>query len=125
MQAQVPGPVIERGYPFSIRLSIATTPGLFPEGAAITGHVKAKRTDTTPLAVLSTGTGELVRVSDTVLDLTIPGDVTSTFPVASAGAPALATVIMDFVRTDLADLQHLHFSLQVPVMVPVTLPGAL
>jgi len=120
MQAQVPGPVIQQGYRFAMRLEVVTTPGLFPSGVALTAHVKAKRTDAAPLVVLSTGTGELVRVSDTVLDVVIPASATADFPVTKD-----ATVIMDFVRTDTDEPQPLAFSVQVPVILPVTPASAL
>lgn len=125
MKANVPGRIIEKGYPWSVRLKIATTPGLFPAGVELTGHVKAKRGDASPLAVLTTEGGQIVRVSDTEVDITIPGDVTGTFPVAANAQGPLATVTMDFVRTDTAEPEHLQFALTVPVQQPVTLRGAL
>lgn len=39
---------------------------------------------------------------------------------AQTGAITTTTVVLDVVRTDLADPQHLGFVLTVPVMSPVT-----
>lgn len=104
------GPAIIVGYEY--KLQVATDLGLFPAGAAITAHVRAKVSDTAILATLTTANGGLVRISDQLVEVIIPPAQTVNFKAGS--------VHLDMVRTDLNPDQHLGFSLEIPVVLPVT-----
>lgn len=119
MEAQVQCPLIQRGYPWRLRLTVDTSPGLFPSGVALVGHVKVKRSDAAPLAVLTTEGGHIARVNDTTVDIEIPGSMTANFPVAANPGPR-AAVLMDFARTDTDEPEHLQFWLRVEVERPIT-----
>jgi len=104
------GPTILIGYRYELR--IEADGALFPEGAAFTGHVRSKAVATDVLVALSSDGGGFVRASDNELDLVITAAQTSGLSVGS--------VVVDVVRTDLDPDLHLGFSLEIPVMLPVT-----
>jgi hypothetical protein len=104
------GPAIVAGYEYRLHLE-ADSP-VFPAGCALTAHVRAKVSDSTIIATLTTGNGGLARISDTVVEITIP-------PAATASLSP-GSVVMDVVRTDLDPDQHLNFTLEIPVIRPVT-----
>ncbi len=104
------GPAIFVGYEY--KLQVETDLALFPVGAAITAHVRAKVSDTAILATLTTANGGIVRVSDYLAEVVIPAAQTLNFKPG--------TVHMDMVRTDLTPDRHLGFSLEIPVTMPVT-----
>jgi len=84
----------------------------FPDGATYTAHVKQDPNATNPIGVLTTGTGEIVRVDDSNLSITIPAAVTE---LLTAGSLAY----FDIVRTD-GGLEHLNIELGVPVKGAIT-----
>jgi hypothetical protein len=104
------GPAIVAGYEYRLQLE-ADSP-VFPAGCALAAHVRAKVSDNTIIATLTTANGGLTRISDTVVEITIP-------PAATAGLSA-GSVVMDMVRTDLEPDRHLNFTLEIPVVRPVT-----
>ena len=104
------GPAIVAGYNWSLRIVADTA--AFPSGVAITGHVRRKIADAAPLVTLSTAAGQIVRVDDFRIDITIPG--------AASREWAPGDVVMDFVRTDVDPDAYLGFRLTVPVTIPVT-----
>jgi hypothetical protein len=104
------GPAIVAGYNWSLRL--IADDDVFPEGVALTGHVRHKISDTTLLATLSTTNGRIVRVDNRQVDIHIDGSVSSAWGAGS--------VVMDFVRTDVNPDSYLGFVLTVPVTLPVT-----
>jgi len=106
----VDGPAIVAGYPY--RLQIEADAALFPEGAVFMAQIRAKTSATSVIAMLTTASGGLLRVSDTVLELAIA-------PQATAGLGA-GSVVLDVVRTDLIPPRHLSFFLEIPVVLPVT-----
>ena len=104
------GPAILVGYQYHLRLE-AEAP-LFPIGAAFTGHVRAKPSDAQVLAVISSADGGVSRVSDCVVDLALsPAQTTGLAP---------GRVMLDLVRIDLEPDLHLGFSLELPVLLPIT-----
>ena len=118
--AMVTGAAIARGYPYRLRVSLAgaggaAAPGLFPAGAALKAHVRVSRAAPASLGDLTTGNGRLVRVSDSVIDITIPPDITGQLP---AGGFAH----IDLARTDLDPDEYLGLYLRIPVLQPVTTP---
>ena len=104
------GPAIVAGYEYKLRLEADSQ--VFPEGCSLTAHVRARVSDNTVIATLSTGNGGLIRISDTVVEITISAAATSNLPPGS--------VVMDMVRTDLEPDRHLNFTLEIPVVRPVT-----
>ena len=104
------GPAIVAGYEYKLQLE-ADSP-VFPEGCSLTAHVRARVSDSAVIATLTTANSGLVRISDTVVEITIP-------PAATASLPP-GSVVMDMVRTDLEPDRHLSFTLEIPVVRPVT-----
>lgn len=104
------GPVIVAGYAYRLQLE-AESP-VFPEGCSLAADVRARVSDTAIIATLTTANGGLARISDNAIVVVIP-------PAATASLPP-GSVVMDMVRTDLEPDQHLGFSLEIPVIRPVT-----
>jgi len=104
------GPAIVAGYVYKLQLE-ADSP-VFPEGCSLTAQVRARVSDSAVIATLTTANGGLLRISDTVVEITIP-------PAATANLPP-GSVVMDMVRTDLEPDRHLSFTLEIPVVRPVT-----
>jgi len=104
------GPAIVAGYEYKLQLE-AESP-VFPADCALTAHVRSKVSDSTIIATLTTANGGLARISDTVVEITIGPSATANL---SAG-----TIVMDVVRTDLQPDLHLNFTLEIPVIRPVT-----
>jgi len=104
------GPAIVAGYEYRLQLE-ADSP-VFPEGCKLTAHVRSKVSDSTIIASLTTANCGLARISDTVVEITIP-------PAATASLPP-GSVVMDVVRTDLETDRHLNFTLEIPVVRSVT-----
>jgi hypothetical protein len=104
------GPAIVAGYEYRLRLEAESS--VFPAGCALTAQVRAKVSDSAVIATLTTANGGLARISDTVVEVTIP-------PTATANLPP-GSVVMDMVRTDLDPERHLSFTLEIPVIRPVT-----
>lgn len=103
-------PAIVAGYEY--RVQIEAEGQLFPVGCDLVSHVRTKTSATDIVTTLSTGNGGLVRLSDTTLELVIPGPATAALPAGS--------VVADIVRTDLDPDRHLQFTLEIPVLRPVT-----
>lgn len=118
--ATVNGPAIARGYPYRLRVSLSAAGGgavpvMFPAGAALKAHVRVSRAAPASLGDLTTANGRLVRVSDSVLDIVIPADITA--QLAAGGSAHL-----DLARTDLDPDEYLGIYLRIPVAQPVTTP---
>ena len=104
------GPAIVAGYEYTLQLE-ADSP-VFPQGCMLAAQVRAKVSDSAVLATLTTANGGLARISDTLVEITIPAAATANLPPGS--------VVMDMVRTDLEPDRHLNFTLEIPVIRPVT-----
>jgi hypothetical protein len=104
------GPAIVAGYEYTLRLE-ADSP-VFPAGCSLVAHVRGKVSDSAVIATLTTGNGGLARISDTTVEIVMP-------PAATANLPR-GSVVMDMVRIDLEPDRHLNFSLEIPVIRPVT-----
>lgn len=104
------GPAIVAGYEY--RLQVETNSPAFPEGCALAAQLRARVSDATVIATLTTDNGGLLRKSDTVVEIVIA-------PEASVGLSA-GSVVLDMVRTDLVPPKHLQFTLEIPVVRPVT-----
>jgi hypothetical protein len=104
------GPAIVAGYEYRLQLE-ADSP-VFPAGCTLAAQVRAKVSDNSVIATLTTASGGLARISDTVVEIAIPAAATANLPPGS--------VVMDMVRTDLEPDRHLNFTLEIPVIRPVT-----
>lgn len=104
------GPAIIVGYEY--RLQVEANSPAFPQGCTLAAQLRAKVSDATVIATLTTQNGGLVRKSDTVVEIVVA-------PEASAGLVA-GSVLLDMVRTDLVPPRHLQFTLEIPVVRPVT-----
>lgn len=104
------GPAIVAGYEY--RLQVETNSPAFPEGCMLAAQIRSKVSDATVIATLTTQNGGLVRKSDTVVEIVVA-------PEASAALSA-GSVVLDMVRTDLVPPRHLQFTLEIPVVRPVT-----
>ena len=104
------GPAIVAGYEYKLQLEAGSP--VFPQGCTLTAQVRAKVSATTTIATLTTANGGLARISDTVVEITIP-------PAATASLTP-GSVVMDMVRTDLEPDRHLNFTVEIPVVRPVT-----
>lgn len=104
------GPVILIGYAW--RLQLEAEAPVFVDGARYAGQLRLKPSDPNVLAELTSATGSILRVTDTVLELALT-------PEQTAGLQP-GRVVLDLVRTDLASDLHLGFLLEIPVLLPVT-----
>ena len=104
------GPAIVAGYDYKLQLE-ADSP-VFPAGCTLAAQVRAKVSDNNVVATLTTANGGLARISDTVVEITISAGATANLSPGS--------VVMDMVRTDLDPDRHLNFTVEIPVVRPVT-----
>jgi hypothetical protein len=104
------GPAIVAGYEY--RLQIEALVAAFPEGCTLAAQLRRRIADMDAVATLTTENGGLVRQSDTVVEIVVS-------PEKTAGLGA-GSVVLDVVRTDLAPYRHLNFTLEIPVVRPVT-----
>jgi hypothetical protein len=104
------GPAILVGYAY--RLQIETEGPLFPEGCILQAQIRVKPSTEGILAELSSEDGGLRRLSDHLLELTIPATATAGMSVGH--------VVLDMVRRDVTPALPLGFVLEIPVMLPVT-----
>jgi len=112
--AEVPGRPLVPGYDWTLTITVSAPSAPFPSGVVLLAHVRDAANPRPLLATLSTGTGEIVRVSDTTVTVTIPGAVSERW--------AAAVIAFDLARTDTATPQYLGFRCDVPVVQPVTRP---
>jgi hypothetical protein len=104
------GPAIVAGYEY--RLQLEADSSVFPAGCTLAAQVRARVSDIAVIATLTTENGGLARISDTVVEIAIPP--------AATGGLSPGSVVMDMVRTDLEPDRHLSFTLEIPVVRPVT-----
>lgn len=109
------GSAIIAGYIWRQRLQVTAEAPPFPEGVTLRAQVRKSRAATEELATLTTENGGLVRVDDNSIDIVIAG---------ASSTDWRDSVMLDIVRTDLDDDEHLGIQLTVPVMMPVTWPAA-
>lgn len=104
------GPAIVAGYEYRLQLEVDSP--VFPLGCRLAAQVRAKVSDGAVIATLTTANGGLVRMMDTIVEIAIP-------PAATASLSP-GSVVMDLVRTDLEPDRHLNFTIEIPVIRPVT-----
>ena len=104
------GPAVLIGYDYA--LQVETQAPLFPQGATFTAQVRVRLSDAAPIATLTSAAGDLIRKSDTTLEIRMAPAITIQLQVGS--------VLVDVVRTDLTPPKHLSFFLEIPVALPVT-----
>jgi hypothetical protein len=108
------GNAIVAGYSWTITVKYERVPAAFPDGIQLTAQVRPKPKSTTLLATLTLADGDIVRVDDDNITVTIGGDV------SEAWINEYDIVYLDVVRTDADPDEHYGFQLGVPVIVPVT-----
>ncbi len=106
------GQVITAGYDWAIQLSFANSPLTFPTTATFIAQVRRDPSAEDVLATLTTANNGIIRISDKILQLRLPGSM-------SLGWPDRLAYI-DVVRNDAGLKQHLGFMLTVPVRRAVT-----
>ena len=107
----VPGRSVPIGYPWRQRLTIAGETPTFPAGIELRADLREWRGGPV-LAEMTSAAGQLVRVSDTEIDLIAPADVTAMLRPGSA--------LLDFVRTDLPEPEYMDIRVTLPVVEPLT-----
>ncbi|TPL42607.1 MULTISPECIES: hypothetical protein [unclassified Mesorhizobium] len=106
------GKIIEAGYPWSIRIQFTNSIN-FPVEATFTSQVREKPESALPIIELTTANGGVVRLDSVTLEIHIPETSPGIWPVGK-------TVVLDVIRTDGTQNEHLGILLQVPVRNPVT-----
>lgn len=111
----VEGPEIEIGYVWTLEIELTVDEGEpvpFPDGVQLTSHVRGELDDPDPLVVLTLATGEIERIDDNNIRITIP----------EAGSSLLSpgTVFIDLTRTDVDPLGRYDMRLEVPASLPAT-----
>jgi hypothetical protein len=104
------GPAILVGYAY--RLQIEAEAPLFPEGAEMRAQIRARPSAETVLGEISSAAGGILRLSDHLIELRIGPEIT--------GALSPGSCVLDLVRIDCAPPLHLGFSLELPILTPIT-----
>lgn len=104
------GPAILVGYRY--RLQLETGAALFPEGAMLHAQIRTRPSSETVLGEIDTATGGIMRLSDHLVELNIPPEIT--------GALTPGTCVLDMIRSDCVPPVHLGFSLELPILTPIT-----
>ena len=104
------GPAILIGYAWRLQLEAAVP--IFVEGADYAGQLRARASDAEVLTTITSATGGILRVTDTVLELALTREQT-------VGLQP-GRVVLDLIHVDLDPDLHLGFFLEIPVMLPVT-----
>lgn len=107
---EISGKAIIIGYDYTVRLTADTA--LFPSGASLTAQIRTSEDSETILATLTSGAGELVRFSDTVIDIYIPGTKSATW--------VAGRVLMDIVNTTPNPDQYVGLKLTFIAEKPIT-----
>lgn len=107
---EISGKAIVIGYDYTVRLTADSA--LFPSGAALTAQIRTTEDSETILATLTSAGAELVRISDTVIDIYIPGTKSATW--------VPGRVVMDIVNTTPNPDQYVGLKLTFTVEKPVT-----
>ncbi|MBA8881749.1 hypothetical protein [Phyllobacterium myrsinacearum] len=108
---KVKSKAIRAGYDWSIRINFAGSSVSFPSTATFVAQVRRDPTATDILATMTTADLGVQRVDTNTIDLVLAGYKTVNWPERTA--------YIDVVRTD-GGIQHLGFSLAVPVILPIT-----
>lgn len=106
---------IKRGLGWSTRLTVtgANAP-YFPSGVVMRSQVRATEYSPTALATLTTENGGISRVSDDAIDIVMTAAQTSNFEIG--------TVVLDFLRMDLAYPVGYGIKIRVKVDQGITSP---
>lgn len=107
---QVLGKAIVLGYDYTLRLTV--TEALFPSNGVFVAQIRTDEDSGTILATISSDNSELVRVSDTVIDIYIPGTKSVNW--------VADRVVLDIVNTTPNPDKYLGVKLRFLVEKPVT-----
>lgn len=103
---------IYTGYEWKLRLQLNATPALFPAGVKLRAQVRVSPDDAKPLTTLTVDDGQILRVDDNTIQITIPETASNKWEEGS--------VMFDLVRTDVEPDQHLGVRVTVQVKKSVT-----
>lgn len=104
-------PPIAPGFEYAVEFEVGGTEVVFPEGVQLRSQIRrSERSDL--LGTLTTEQG-LRRISDRVVEVRIPPEVT---------AQAVGHLMFDLVRTDSDTEEYLYLKLRIPVTSTVTRP---
>lgn len=103
---------IRAGYDWSIRVHFAAASINFPTTATFVAQVRRSAEAPDILATMTTADLGIQRVDANTIDIVLAGSKTLGWPVRTAH--------IDVVRTDGGGVQHMGFSLAVPVILPIT-----
>ncbi|WP_242183050.1 hypothetical protein [Sphingomonas sp. CARO-RG-8B-R24-01] len=108
---------IAAGFHYAIRLQ-ATGPQspAFPFGCELMTEVRAYVGAPVSEGILSTANQTIIRVDDDTIELHFPSSMT--------GGLTNSVAVIDLVRTDPSPDQWMSISVQIPLVRPVTQPGA-
>jgi hypothetical protein len=108
-------PPIARGYHYPVDVGLDAA--LFPEGCKLRAEIRNfVGAGGMPAGTLTTEDGGITRLDDQTIRLDIKGEMT--------GRLTNSTAVLDVVRTDLSPDEWLPFQITLPVVKPVTAPGA-
>jgi hypothetical protein len=106
------GKAIQAGFEWRLKIKIVSPAlAVFPTTAKFTAQVR-DTPDSSVKVELSSDAGTIIRVDGNTIELVIKSTDSADW---SEG-----TVVMDVIRTDLSQLIHLGFDLEIPVKRPVT-----
>ncbi|MFA9261804.1 MAG: hypothetical protein ACEQSB_00390 [Undibacterium sp.] len=110
MKKSVKGRAIQTGLPWNLRISL-NGHASFPINATFESHIRRNKDDVTPLVILTTANGGVVRTGSKQISLSVSAAQSSNWTEGS--------VYLDVVRTD-GDRLHLGFALSIYVNKPIT-----
>jgi hypothetical protein len=105
------------GFEWRARVTVTGSPAAFPAGCQLAGQARVTDAMGKVFSTLTTANTQIVRVSDTVIDLVIPPEDTADLQEGTA--------VIDVVRTDVTPPAHFGFILTPKVKRPPTRPGEL
>lgn len=108
---------IEIGFPWpGVQVEVNTTDVIFDAAGSYLADVRAAPLQGPPLFALTTESGELSRVNDQTVNITMLASHTALI------SPDVTAVVFDIIRTDVTPQQYLYIRLFVSVNVPITPP---
>ncbi|MDV2968698.1 hypothetical protein RZ532_22170 [Nitratireductor aquimarinus] len=106
------GKLIEAGYPWRLRLEF-TNSHYFGTQGTFTAHVREHAEDPDTIVELDSANGGVALIDPTTIEIRIPATSPEIWPDGK-------TVVLDIVRTDGSQPEHLGVRLEIPVRTPVT-----
>lgn len=106
---------IAKGYAYRTRLRVTGGEPVFPAGCELRAEVRPYVGSAKLAGTLSTVDGTITRVDDEMVELRLSGTITG----------ALGSVAhLDIARVDVSPDEWIGVQVQIPVVIPITVPGA-